>query len=145
MRISGLSNQWKTRDGLLDGVKSNLIPVVEGKWRKQDELHNERVHTIMRLLLQLESIEGPDIWIGSSLLSYNINLRDTTHAHDWVTPVVYVEAYVINPDPPRCGYRFRFNLTGSTKHFMEHEAADLDEACAVIVRLLKSQQAQLPL
>jgi hypothetical protein len=141
MKISGLSNQWKTRDGLFDGVMSNLITVTDEKWRKQDELHNERVRTIQRLFLQLESLEGPDVWIGSSHDNYNINLRDTIRPQDWVRPVVYVEAYDIMRDPPRCGYRFRFNLIGDHNHSMEHEVADLDEACAIIVRLLESQQA----
>lgn len=117
MKISGLSNQWKTRDGLFDGVMSNLITVTDEKWRKQYELLNERVRTIQRLFLRLEALDGPDVWIGSSHLNYNIYLRDTTHATDCVRPVVYVEAYEITRDPPRCGYRFRFNLIGSEKHF----------------------------
>jgi hypothetical protein len=145
MKISGLSIQAKTRDGLFEYVQRELRTPSEEKWRELDERHNQRVYAMLHLLHKLETLEGPDIWVGTSWGLYNFNLRDVTSPLKRVPEVLTVETYEISRDPPRCGYRLDFNLTGLDEHRRKHEFADLDEACDVIVRLLKSQQAQLPI
>jgi hypothetical protein len=144
MKISGLTIQGKTRDGLFEYVQRELRTPSEEKWRELDERHNARVRAMLNLLFKLETLDGPDVWIGTSWGSFNFNLRDVTSHQVRVRAVVHVDVFEISREPLSFGYRFYFDLTGCHQHDMNHEVRDLDEACAIIVRLLKSQQAQQP-
>lgn len=127
MRISGLSNQWKTRDGLFYAVAEDPDPAA-------DRLCNERYRVTRELLLHLEQLEGPDIWIGTSHRMLNFNLRDTTHQFDHIPSFLTVVAFDVQRDPPKCGYRVGFSLTGAD--WEEHDIVDVREAANMILRLL---------
>jgi hypothetical protein len=125
MRISGLSNQWKTRDGLFGEFADEP---------EFDPVCNERSRVIRELLLHLESRDGPDLWIGTSHRLLNFNLRDTTYQFDRIPTFVTVESFDITRDPPTCGYRVGFSITGD--QWEHHDIIDVEEAASMILRLI---------
>jgi hypothetical protein len=130
MRISGLSNQWKTRDGLF-----GMYAVAEDPDPGADPVCNECSRITRELLLRLEQFDGPDIWIGTSHRMLNFNLRDTTHQFDHIPSFLTVVAFDVQRDPPKCGYRVGFSLTGAD--WEEHDIIDVQEAADMILRLLR--------
>lgn len=125
LRISSLSNQWQTRDGLFGAFADEP----EGA-----PVCNERSRVIRELLLHMERRDGPDLWIGTSHGQLNFNLRDTTHQFDDIPPFITVEAFDIASDPPACGYRIGFSLTGG--NWEHHDVIDVKEAAIMILRLI---------
>lgn len=129
MRISGLSNQWKTRDGL-------FATYAVAHDSNADPICNERSRVIRDLLLYLESLAGPDLWIGTSHRMLNFNLRDTSHELDHLPSFLTVHTYTITDDPPQCGYRIGYSLTGAEWEYTD--LTDALDAAALIKRLLRA-------
>lgn len=125
MRISGLLSQWKTRDGLFAFIadKPTTYPI-----------YNEELRVIRELFWYLETLEGPDLWIGSSHRLFNFNLRDCENPLDRIPSLVTVEAYKISEQPPRCGYQVGFSLTGADWEY--HFIDNVEEAGHMIRRLM---------
>ena len=71
MNVSGLSNQWKTRDGLFDSFVAHLSA-------HSSPILHERTAAAWRLLESLESLDGSDVWVGTSHNQMNFLSRDTT-------------------------------------------------------------------
>jgi len=65
MQLTGLSNQWKDR----------LVQVFEPD-PSGSERCQERYRGIQRLFQHLATIDGPDLWVGSSLSSLGFCARD---------------------------------------------------------------------
>ena len=129
MKVSGLTNQWKTREGLFDSF-------VMGLSAHSDPILHERCGAVHRLLESLESIDGPDLWVGTSHSLMHFVLRDTSHQFDHIPTFVHAYTYDVSDDPPKCGYRVGFSLTGG-----DWEYTDLNdplEAAKLIERLLRS-------
>ncbi len=84
LKISGLSNQWQSRDGLLRRF-AQIDPDAETSTLP------EWAQKFFSLIHELERMEGPDIFIGSSLSCMNFNNRDTTSQHDRVPSFAYLE------------------------------------------------------
>ncbi len=95
MKLSGLSNQHVTLEGLLERFPET---------HERDGV-NLLVPTNGRLLRQLLTMEGPDLWVGSSMSLMNFVARNTTHDDDWIPPLAYAAAvgghYQIKYRPPR--------------------------------------------
>ncbi|MDB4778357.1 hypothetical protein OAG68_02760 [bacterium] len=84
LRISGLSNQWKSRDGLFRRfahIDPDFAIVSLPSWAQK----------FCMLVHELESLTGPDLFIGSSLACMNFNTRDTKSRDDNVPSFAYVE------------------------------------------------------
>ncbi|MEM6689903.1 MAG: hypothetical protein AAF664_10775 [Planctomycetota bacterium] len=129
MKISGLSNQWKTRDGLFGSF-------IDGLCDRSDPILHQRCLAIRRLLESLESIDGPDIWVGTSHQLMHFVLRDATHPFDQVSSFVHAHTYDISADPPECGYRIGFSLTGAEWEYTI--CTDPIDAAKLIERLIRS-------
>ena len=129
MNVRGLSNQWKTRDGLFDSFACHLSA-------HSSPILHERCGAVHRLLESLESIDGPDLWVGTSHSLMHFVLRDTTHQFDDAPTFVHAETYDITDDPPQCGYRVGFSLTGADWEYTD--LTDSLEAARLIDRLLRS-------
>ncbi len=110
MKISGLSNQWKTRDELFEAFSIDA----EG-----DPLCNERSRVIREFLLHLETLDGPELWIGTSHHYLNFCRRDVEHQFDYIPTFVSLEAYDIQREPSVCGYRIGFSLTGAQWEYID--------------------------
>lgn len=84
VKISGLSNQWKSRDGLFRRF-AQIDP--------DSELSTlpEWTQKFTSLIHALEGTEGPDIFIGSSLSCMNFNNRDAKSQNDNVPSFAYLE------------------------------------------------------
>ena len=84
MKVSGLSNQWQSRDGLVLRF-AQIDPETEfsnlPEWGKM----------FLLLLEELESLDGPDLFIGTSLGEMNFNLRDTIRQSDRVPSFALVQ------------------------------------------------------
>ena len=129
MNVSGLSNQWKTRDGLFDSFVAHLSA------HSAPILH-ERTAAVWRLLESLESIDGPGVWVGTSHNLMHFVTRDTTHEFDRVPTFVNAETFDVSDAPPQCGYRVGFSLSGYGWDYAE--VTDALEAARLIERLLRS-------
>lgn len=125
MRIIGLSNQWKTRDGLFATIAHDP---------SAPTICNEQTRVIRELFWYLETLEGPDLWIGSSHRLFNFNLRDCENPLDRIPSLVTVQAYKISEQSPRCGYQVGFSLTGADWEY--HFIDDVEEAGHMIRRLM---------
>ena len=125
MQISGLSNQWQTRDGLLDSFVRDLSA-------HSDAIMHEHCGAIQTLILHLETLDGPDVWIGTSHRQLNFLLCD---ARESMPPFLTVESFDIQLDPPQCGYRIGFSLTGADTEY--HDIPNVADAGAMIQRLLR--------
>lgn len=81
MRLCGLSNQSKSLAGLL------------ARFPETHELDREEflLPTNGRLLRYLLTVDGPDLWVGSSLSLLNFNARDTTCDFEFIPPLVFAE------------------------------------------------------
>lgn len=82
MRLSGLSNQHKTLKGLLEWFPEN----------HERNCEQFTVPTMGRLLRYLLLVDGPDLWVGSSMSLLNFNARDTMHQSDDVPSLAYADA-----------------------------------------------------
>ena len=129
MNVSGLSNQWKTRDGLFDSFVAHLSA-------HSSPILHERTAAAWRLLESLESLDGSDVWVGTSHNQMNFQPRDTTHEFDRMPTFVTAETFDISDDPPQCGYRIGFSLTGDD--WEHNDFTDALEAAKLIERLLRS-------
>ena len=129
MKVSGLSNQWKTRDGLFDSFVAHLSA-------HSSAILHERTAAVWRLLESLESIEGPVVWVGTSHNLMHFVLRDTTHEFDHIPTFVNAETFDVSDDPPQCGYRVGFSLTGDGWEYTDF--TDALDAAKKIERLLRS-------
>ena len=94
MRITGLSNQWGER--LLEGL------IHDEAGDRRFEICKERTLT---LLQHLTTIDGPDLWVGTSHSLLNFCARDTNDPFDRIPPLAYLESlpshYRISYDIPR--------------------------------------------
>jgi hypothetical protein len=129
MRISGLSNQWETKDGLLE----SLAPA------DADPVFHERSRVIRELFSQLETSEGPDLWIGTSHRLMHIVRRDTTHQFDRIPTFLTVEAVIICRSPALFAFRIGFSLTGATWEYQD--VTQPKDACRIIARLAQQLSA----
>lgn len=122
MRISGLSNQWQTRDGLF---ASFVDP--NGTSEKARMMHE--------LLLRLELCEGPDIWAGTSHNQVNLVYRDCPGSADRVPPFATMEV-VRAGKPLALGYRIGFRVVEGkrpTDQWTTIDTVKLDEAVALVM------------
>lgn len=76
MRLSGLSNQWKT----IDVVRSQFTCDQTDDDPALD-LHNQMIHDLLDFLLDQD---GPCLYIGTSLSQLNFNTRDAYRQFDSV-------------------------------------------------------------
>ncbi|WP_145221501.1 hypothetical protein [Planctomycetes bacterium TBK1r] len=111
MKLSGLSNQHKNLDGLLERFPESH--------ERDCELY--LVPTVGRLLRHLLTIDGPDLWVGSSMSLLNFVARDTTYDTDDVPPLAYAYTsgaiYRIEYPAPR-----ELNVPGDAKiGFMDED------------------------
>ena len=127
MKVSGLSNQWKTRDGLFDSFAAGLN-------EESDPMLLERCRAVHQLLETLESIDGPDLWVGTSHSLMHFLLQDAKHQFDEVRCFVQVYAYEMSDDPPQCAYRIGFSMNGAD--WDDTDLSDPLEAAQLIKRLL---------
>ena len=69
MKISGLANQWMTRDGLFASFYSEPYTDPSGRLDVRDQM-------VLELLSHMESLDGNDIYVGTSHSLLNFNTRD---------------------------------------------------------------------
>lgn len=81
MRITGLSNQWGDR------LLEQFVPNPNSDIRCQI-----RAEAIQKLLRYLTTIDGPDLWVGTSFSLPNFCARDTRDRFDRVPPLAYLES-----------------------------------------------------
>lgn len=128
MRINGLSCQWQTRDRLLEFLEEC-----------------SRGEGMRRLLLYLESLEGPDLWAGTSHSTLNLNTRDVVRASDRVPPFIYIaslnEADVQTLDRYRLEYREVIGIRPTNK-WLQREVDGVATAATLILEAL--QYAESP-
>lgn len=79
MNLSGLSNQHKNLERLLERFPESH--------ERDCDLY--LVPTVGRLLRHLLTIDGPDLWVGSSMSLLNFVARDTANDAEYVPPLVY--------------------------------------------------------
>lgn len=77
MPICGLSNQWQTKERLLNDFLDGEEPEIG--------------HRIRRLLEALDATAGPTIYVGSSLNTMNFSSRDVISHNDRTEPFAYVD------------------------------------------------------
>ncbi|TWT50658.1 hypothetical protein Pla22_34010 [Rubripirellula amarantea] len=77
MKISGLANQWKTRDGLFANFDTEPYVNADGRL-------DIRGPMIKDLLTTLESRNGRDVYVGTSHSLLNFNTRDVSCDSDRV-------------------------------------------------------------
>lgn len=82
MRITGLKHQWGDR--LLDQFVHD--DAVDDRIRKRDEF-------TLKLLQYLGTIDGPDLWVGTSHSQLNFCARDTTHESDRIPSLAFLDSY----------------------------------------------------
>ncbi len=83
MPIRGLSNQWKTREGLLEKFAPDGA---SGKWC-----------AIRELLESLDARSLPVIYVGTSHSQMNFSNRDVVCDTDRTQPFAYVDVIESNP------------------------------------------------
>ena len=92
--------------------------------------------------MDLQSLDGPDLWIGSSHARLNFNLRDTEYEFERIPSFVTVDAFDIQREPPECGLRVRYSLTGDD--WEDHDVRDVSEAARMILRFIQRPGAMPP-
>lgn len=130
MRISGLSNQWETRDGLFDDFAAlpseGLLEGIPCQYSKIRELFDS-----------LERIEGPDVYIGTSLSAMNFSNRDVVHQNDRTQPFAFV--HVVGKTQDDLCYRTetrRLDGNRPTTEWITQDIKDADQTATLILEAL---------
>ena len=131
MEISGLSNQWQSRERLFSdfaridpGTKVSELP--EWAIKFSDLIH------------ALEDMPGPDLFIGSSVSWMNFNNRDVRHPKDHVPSFAFLE---IVDDNAGSGMTYRITtreIVGNrpTAEWVTQYTPDSEIAAAKILSLI---------
>lgn len=124
MKITGLTRQWGDR------LFSSFDPDPDSDIRFQ-----LRDRSIQHLLIFLSTIEGPDLWVGTSHSLLNFCARDTTHEWDDVPSLAYVEAYA-------SGYSIRYPVPREIRPcedaMMALHAVDVRQAASMLLMAIES-------
>lgn len=127
MRITGLSNQWGDR--LFDQFVPNL---------KSDIRCQIRDEAIQKLLRYLATIDGPDLWVGTSHSLLNFCARDARYKFDDVPPLAYLE-------PPLSGYRIAYPMPREFRAWPDTKvaghASGVEEAAELLLVAIASSDA----
>ncbi len=135
-RISGLSNQWRTREGLLESFALGLDA-------NSDTTSVEACRMMQRFLLHLESFDSPGLWAGTSHSHVNLVVRDVVNKFDRVPPVATIGVIVKDSDPPGCVYPIGRRLVVGKRPTNEWgcvDTADLDSATRLVLDALAYSQ-----
>jgi hypothetical protein len=120
MTIRGLSNQWKTREELLDGITRNC--------------GQEKSSKIRQLIEFLDARSGPTIYVGTSHSQINLSNQDAFQSGDRTQPFAYVDVatdtfcYIVET-------RLIEN-TRPTTRWIRQEIADIDKVTELLVEAL---------
>jgi hypothetical protein len=122
--MCGLSNQWKTRDGLLD--------------RFVGDSTDEKYCLIRRLLELLDAHAKPMIYVGTSHSLMNFSNRDVVRADDRTEPFAYVDVVRLPPPATGCFYRVETRRLQGLRPTSEWLQQDLTTAEAVVELLIEA-------
>ena len=121
MPIRGLSNQWKTREGLLEKFASDGASM---EWRK-----------VRELLESLDARSSPVIYVGTSHGQMNFCNRDVVGDHDLVQPFALVDVVRSNAFPTTYCFRVTTRTIDGNRPTTQWVQQDLLE-CEKVIDLI---------
>lgn len=132
MKISGLANQWMTRDGLFASFDSEPYTDRNGRLDIRDQM-------VLKLLAHLESLDGNDIYVGTSHSLLNFNTRDVVRPSDRVPPFAFMHVAWGSPKHDCWVYRVssrRLDRGRPTSDWYDVDCTSVAEAANLIVDAL---------
>jgi len=136
MQLHGLSDQWGTRDELFAFFASTGFI----------DSRTQRCDLALELLTHLESLEGPDIYVGTSHFDLLFSVRDTYSESDVVS--IFATSTVVRSEQDamericRVGFR-RIDGVRPTREWMKLDCHSAQDAALRIATARKF--ADLPL
>lgn len=127
MRITGLNNQWGDRlfDRFAPDPNSDIVCQV-------------RDEAIQKLLRYLTTIDGPDLWVGTSHSQLNVCARDARDPSELVPALAYLES---NASGYQISYPIPRELRAWPDTMAVGFASAVEEAATLLLVAIESSDA----
>ncbi len=132
MLIRGLSNQWGSHEDLLASFHMNRAD-------NRDSRSGQRARAMQQLLLHLGSIEGPDLWAGTSHSQLNLCSRDVVDDTDRIAPFLTIEAVFSKDACSLLRYRLAYRKVAGNRpsaEWVESNVDDIEAATRIILEAI---------